>query len=128
MGYPTSTRNSGKSRRDILRMGGAASMAAAGSFPLVSVAGADNTTLKIGYIGCMSGNGVDFGAADPWVLDRVKATVRDGLKIGGKNYAVDLSPFRHLSRLASRRYFPISIHFSSSCPSWSFRLPQVRCF
>ncbi len=37
----------------------------------------------------MSGPRTDFGAATPWVLDRVKAAVKDGLKIGGKNYAVE---------------------------------------
>jgi branched-chain amino acid transport system substrate-binding protein len=89
MSNSANTRNSGKSRRDILRLGGAASIAAAGSFPLVGVARADNDRLKIGYIACMSGARTDFGAADPWVLERVKTTVKDGLKINGKNYAVE---------------------------------------
>ncbi len=82
-------RGSGKSRRDVLRLGGAAGVAAVTGFPLVNVARADNATLKIGYIGCMSGPRTDFGAADPWVLDRVKAAIKSGLKIGGKNYAVE---------------------------------------
>ncbi len=82
-------RGSGKSRRDVLRLGGAAGVAAVTGFPLVNVARADNATLKIGYIGCMSGPRTDFGAADPWVLDRVKAALKSGLKIGGKNYAVE---------------------------------------
>jgi branched-chain amino acid transport system substrate-binding protein len=77
------------SRRDVLRLGGAAGFAAATGFPLVGVARADSATLKVGYIGCMSGPRTDFGAATPWVLDRIKATVKDGLKIGGKNYAVE---------------------------------------
>ena len=70
-------------------MGGAAGRAAATGFPLVSVARADSAKLKIGYIGCMSGPRTDFGVTAPWVLDRVKATLKDGLKIGGKNYAVE---------------------------------------
>ena len=53
------------------------------------VARADNRSLKIGYIGCMSGPRVDFGAAGLWTLDRVKARLKDGLKIGGNNYAVE---------------------------------------
>ncbi len=76
-------------RRDVLRMGGAAGLAAATSFPLINVARADSATLKVGYIGCMSGPRTDFGATTPWVLERVKAAVKDGLKIGGKNYAVE---------------------------------------
>jgi branched-chain amino acid transport system substrate-binding protein len=86
---PLKTHSAGKSRRDVLRMGGAVSVAAATSFPLVGVARADNATLKIGYIACMSGARTDFGATDPWVLDRVKATLKNGLKIGGKNYTVE---------------------------------------
>ena len=87
------TRNSSgrrTNRREVLRMGGVAGLAAATGFPLVSVARADSSTLKIGYIACMSGPRTDFGAVDPWVIDRVKAIVKDGLKIGGKNYAVEI--------------------------------------
>ena len=89
MGHSTNGRGIPKSRRDVLLMGGAASVAAAANFPLVNVVRADNAKLKIGFIGCMSGNRTDFGAADPWVLERVKATVKGGLKINGKNYAVE---------------------------------------
>jgi len=86
---PRNSKGRRASRRDVLRMGGAAGLAAATGFPLVGVARADSATLKIGYISCMSGPRTDFGAATPWVLDRIKATVKDGLKIGGKNYAVE---------------------------------------
>ena len=85
----TNGRGIRKSRRDVLLMGGAASVAAAANFPLVNVVRADDAKLKIGFIGCMSGNRTDFGAADPWVLERVKATVKGGLEIHGKNYAVE---------------------------------------
>ena len=81
-------RRNGKSRREVLRMAGAAGAAAAG-FPLVGVARADTAKLKIGYISCMSGPRTDFGITAPWVLDRVKAVLKDGLNIGGKNYAVE---------------------------------------
>jgi len=53
-------RRNGKSRREVLRMAGAAGAAAAG-FPLVGVARADSAELKIGYISCMSGPRTDFG-------------------------------------------------------------------
>src|ERR1700722_19016335 len=77
------------SRRDVLRLGGAASLAAATGFPLVNVARADSASLKIGYISNMSGPRLDFGATDSWVLERVKATVKSGLTINGKTYAVE---------------------------------------
>jgi len=83
----TACRN--RSRREVLRMGGLAGAAAATGFPLVSIARAQSSTLKIGYISCMSGPRTDFGATDPWVLERVKAVVKNGLTIGGKNYAVE---------------------------------------
>jgi branched-chain amino acid transport system substrate-binding protein len=86
---PRNTRSGRTSRRDVLRLGGLAGAAAAAGFPLVNIARADSSTLKIGFIGCMSGARTDFGAADPWTLDRVKATVKNGLSIGGKNYAVE---------------------------------------
>jgi branched-chain amino acid transport system substrate-binding protein len=79
-----------RSRRDVLKIGGAASLAAATGFPLVNIARADNAVLKIGYISCMSGPRTDFGAVDPWVIERIKSTVKNGLKIGGKNYAVEI--------------------------------------
>jgi branched-chain amino acid transport system substrate-binding protein len=89
--HPTRNSKGGRtSRRDVLRMGGAAGLAAATGYPLVNVARADSSTLKIGYIACMSGPRTDFGAADPWVFDRVKATLKNGLTINGKNYAVEL--------------------------------------
>jgi branched-chain amino acid transport system substrate-binding protein len=31
----------------------------------------------------------DFGASDPWALNAVKATIKNGLTIGGKNHAVE---------------------------------------
>ncbi len=82
-------RRNGKSRREVLRMAGATGAAAAAGFPLVGVARADSAKLKIGYIACMSGPRTDFGITAPWVLDRVKAVLKDGLNIGGKNYAVE---------------------------------------
>jgi branched-chain amino acid transport system substrate-binding protein len=86
---PRMTARRNRSRREVLRMGGLAGAAAATGFPLVSIARAQSSTLKIGYISCMSGPRTDFGATDPWVLERVKAAVKNGLTIGGKNYAVE---------------------------------------
>lgn len=83
------SRTAGVTRREILKGAGAAAVATSSSVPLVSVARADNRTIKIGYISCMSGPRADFGATDPWVLERVRSAVKNGLSIGGKNYAVE---------------------------------------
>lgn len=88
--HRNSTAGGRASRRDVLRLTGLAGAAAATGFPLVNIARADSSTLKIGFIACMSGPRTDFGAADPWVIDRVKATMKNGLKIGSKNYAVEI--------------------------------------
>ena len=85
----TTPAKAGTSRRSLLKAAGAAGVAAVGSFPMPGIARADSRSLKIGYIGCMSGPRTDFGAAGPWTLDRVKAILKDGLKIGGNNYAVE---------------------------------------
>lgn len=66
-----------------------AGIAMAAGFPMPSIARADARSIKIGYIGCLSGPRKDFGAATPWVLDRVKATLKGGLSLGGNNYAVE---------------------------------------
>lgn len=82
--------NVAATRRDILKAGGAAALGAASSVFSFNTARAESRTIKIGYISCMSGPRADFGATDPWVLERVKATVKNGLKIGDKNYAIEL--------------------------------------
>jgi branched-chain amino acid transport system substrate-binding protein len=77
------------SRRKFINTGGAAGLVTAAGLPMPSIVRADARTLKIGYIGCMSGPRTDFGAAGPWTLDRVKTTLKGGLQIGGNNYAVE---------------------------------------
>jgi branched-chain amino acid transport system substrate-binding protein len=42
-------------RRTLLKAAGAAGLASAANIPLVNIAGAASTTLKIGWVGCLSG-------------------------------------------------------------------------
>jgi branched-chain amino acid transport system substrate-binding protein len=84
-------RNSvGINRRSFLKAGGLAGVAAAASFPMASVARAQSRTIKIGFIGAQSGIGANFGEATPWTVERIRAAVKDGVRIGGKSYAVEL--------------------------------------
>lgn len=78
------------SRRNVLKTGGAIGIAAASSLPFPNIAGAASTTIKIGWVGCLSGVRAPFGEPDPWVHQEMKKILKRGLKIGGKNYAVDM--------------------------------------
>ena len=76
-------------RRTFLRTAGVMGFATAAG-PLVSVARAQTRTLKIGYIGAQSGMRANFGETTPWAIERIRPLVKDGLKIGGKTYPVEL--------------------------------------
>src|SRR2546425_5486884 len=76
-------------RRTFLKTGSVLGLAAASGVS-VSVARAQSRTIKIGYIGAQSGIGANFGEATPWTVERIRAAVKDGVKIGGKSYAVEL--------------------------------------
>jgi branched-chain amino acid transport system substrate-binding protein len=80
----------GVDRRSFIKAGGAMGLAAASSLPLVNIAGAQSSTLKIGWTGALSGVRAAFGEPDPWIHERMKKLLKNGLKIGGKNYAVEL--------------------------------------
>jgi branched-chain amino acid transport system substrate-binding protein len=78
-------------RRTLLKTGGALGAAAATSaIPLVNVWGADSSTIKVGYVGAKSGWLANFNVPDPWILAKVKKAYAGGLKIGGKNYTLDI--------------------------------------
>lgn len=84
------TKSQGISRRSVLRSGGAIGLAAASSLPFPNIAGAASTTLKIGWVGCLSGVRAPFAEPDPWVHQQIKLLLKDGLKIGDKTYAVEM--------------------------------------
>ncbi|MGH7074312.1 MAG: ABC transporter substrate-binding protein, partial [Stellaceae bacterium] len=77
------------SRRGLLKAGGAASLAAASNLPWVNIASAASSTIKIGWVGCLSGIRANFAEPDPWVHQRIQRMFKNGLKVGGKTYAVE---------------------------------------
>ena len=88
--FPTTNGSpGGLSRRTLLKAAGTVGLAGAGNLPLVNIAGAASSTIKIGWCGALSGVRANFGEPDPWVHDQMKALVKSGLKIGGKTYAVE---------------------------------------
>src|SRR3989442_11855364 len=77
-------------RRTFLKSAGVVGVAAGSSFGMATLTRAESRTIKIGYIGAQSGVGANFGEATPWTVERIRAAVKDGVKIGGKSYAVEL--------------------------------------
>jgi branched-chain amino acid transport system substrate-binding protein len=78
-------------RRKLL--GGAVKMAAATtalSFRWVSNAAAAEDTIKIGFVVPLSGIRASFGASTNHTIESIKTFLKDGLTIGGKNYAVEI--------------------------------------
>jgi len=77
-------------RRTFLKTGSVVGLAAASGVSAVSVTRAQSRTIKIGYIGAQSGIGANFGEATAWTVERIRAAVKDGVKVGGKSYPVEL--------------------------------------
>jgi len=78
-------------RRAFLKASAAVGLAAGAGRPLAGVASAQTRTLKIGYMGAQSGMRANFGETTPWAIERIRNVVKNGLKIGGKTYPVELS-------------------------------------
>ncbi|HVV92786.1 MAG TPA: ABC transporter substrate-binding protein [Hyphomicrobiales bacterium] len=79
-----------RGRRNLIKAGGAVALAAAANLPLPNVARAASNTIKVGYIEARSGFLSQFNVVDDWVYDQIKPVLKDGLKIGGKTYQVEL--------------------------------------
>jgi branched-chain amino acid transport system substrate-binding protein len=77
------------SRRNLLKATGASGLAAAMNVPLVNIARAQSNTIKIGWVGCLTGVRAAFAEPDTWIHERIMARVKNGLKIGGKTYQVE---------------------------------------
>jgi branched-chain amino acid transport system substrate-binding protein len=86
---PTNGPTSRIDRRTLLKAAGVAGIASASNIPLVNIARAASNTIKIGWVGCLSGVRAAFAEPDSWIHERMKAYVKDGLKIGGKTYTVE---------------------------------------
>jgi branched-chain amino acid transport system substrate-binding protein len=63
-----------------------AALAAAGAVP--SAFAAD--TLKIGYVSPQTGPLAPFGEADKWVIEQMKAALKNGVTVGGRRYDVQV--------------------------------------
>ena len=74
----------GMNRRTFLKSAGVVSVATASTFGVASPTRAQSRTIKIGFIGAQSGVGANFGEATPWTVERIRAAVKDGMKIGGR--------------------------------------------
>ncbi len=73
-------------RRGVLRSGAAASV---GLFA-PAIARAAGSTIKIGYIGSLSGIRAAFGETESWTIEKIRAHLAAGLDHGGRHYDVEL--------------------------------------
>src|SRR5438128_8152302 len=89
-GRELSGRRGKVSRRAFLKAGGVAGLASAAGALHVNVARAQSRTIKIGFIGAQSGVRANFGETTPWNIERIQTSLKDGLKVGGKSYPVEL--------------------------------------
>jgi branched-chain amino acid transport system substrate-binding protein len=76
-------------RREILLAGGAT---IAATLPVFNVrrAQAAEDTIRIGFVGALSGIRASFGASTAHTIEAVKAFLADGIEIDGKHYAVEI--------------------------------------
>ncbi|MDE1950546.1 MAG: ABC transporter substrate-binding protein [Burkholderiales bacterium] len=75
------------SRRRVLEIAAAAPLA---SLPMFNIARAAGSKIKIGYITALSGVRANFGEADLWTLEKIKAALKGGIQVGGKTYEVEV--------------------------------------
>jgi len=78
------------SRRTVLKTAPAALVASAGATMAPWVRAAGENTFKIGYVSPQTGPLAAFAEPDKFTLEQVKKLVANGLKAGGKNYAVEI--------------------------------------
>lgn len=78
--------NSGVSRRSFMQ--GTAAGAAILAAP--RVVRAQDATIKIGYVGSLSGIRAIFGETEQWTLDQMAKRLASGITVGGRTYAVEL--------------------------------------
>lgn len=74
---------------------GAAAVVAAGAAviskpQLFNIRRSRSRVLKIGYITALSGVRANFGEADLWTLERIRARLKNGLEIHGTKYDVEI--------------------------------------
>jgi branched-chain amino acid transport system substrate-binding protein len=77
------------SRRSIIKSAAAAGLASV-SGGVFAPAYAQERTIKIGYISPQSGPLALFGESDAFIIDGIRAAVKDGLSIGGKSFPIEI--------------------------------------
>jgi branched-chain amino acid transport system substrate-binding protein len=75
-------------RRELVLGSGAAALAA--TLPFGRASAQAPGRIKVGYVSPQTGPLAPFGEADKFVLDGVNAALKNGLTIGGRQYAVDI--------------------------------------
>ena len=61
----------------------------AGNIPLVNIARADSSVIKIGVVDLLTGPRGAFGEAGAWVEKKLEGLLKAGIRIGNKTYAVE---------------------------------------
>jgi branched-chain amino acid transport system substrate-binding protein len=97
------------SRRGVLRAAGAgAAVLGVGGFleacsgNLKGASGSSTKSITIGWIHPLTGDLAGFGAADDWVISKIKQTspYKNGFKVGGKTYPVTIKSYDSQSNVA----------------------------
>jgi len=90
------------SRRSVLKGVGAGSLAVSAGGLLAAcssgIKGANTASTKaitIGWVHPLTGDLAGFGAADNWIVSKIKATSQysKGIKVGGKTYQIKLKSY-----------------------------------
>jgi branched-chain amino acid transport system substrate-binding protein len=87
----TSTEQLGlPSRRTVLGTGGAVGLALLSPTSIFAQGADGANTIRVGFISPRTGALASFGEADGYVLDLARKSLKDGLTVGGKKYAVEI--------------------------------------
>lgn len=78
------------SRRTVLGAGGAVGLSLLNPGSIFAQGADAANTIKVGFISPRTGALAGFGEADPFVLDLARKTLKAGLTVGGKKYAVEI--------------------------------------
>jgi branched-chain amino acid transport system substrate-binding protein len=78
------------SRRTMLGAGGAVGLALLNPASIFAQGADGANTIRVGFISPRTGRLAGFGEADGYVLELARNSLKDGLTVGGKKYAVEI--------------------------------------